>query len=306
MRRAGSGVRTNDVVIEHPANCVALLLHPLEHSRAAEQALLFAGNGGKKQRGAKRSVAVGSRAAQQARAFHADRHARSVVIRARRVQIRIHDVGGAAIEMSGDNKNGFREHRIGARKNGVDIFHGNGLLLVLLARSLEICRRRFAACFRILWSISRRRARMWSRAQPGPREESLHEASELRVPQATSCSISARIASGSISFASTALAGRAKKFRFRMHLAEARPDRFARKATPQSTKAAASRTEVMWKCSTDITCTAAMDLDPPAVGDLVAQALLPVRFLPMSNRIETSLVDLRNPHRQECLCYSKL
>ena len=47
MRRARRGIGADDVVIEHSADRVALLLHPLQHALGAEQALFFARNAAK-------------------------------------------------------------------------------------------------------------------------------------------------------------------------------------------------------------------------------------------------------------------
>ncbi len=42
MRRAGRGVAANDIVVEHSAYRVSLLLHPFKHPGAAQQPLLLA------------------------------------------------------------------------------------------------------------------------------------------------------------------------------------------------------------------------------------------------------------------------
>src|SRR4029077_3496293 len=52
MGCSGRRIVAYDVVIEHAANGVALPLGPFEQAIAAEQALLFPWNGGKKKRGA--------------------------------------------------------------------------------------------------------------------------------------------------------------------------------------------------------------------------------------------------------------
>src|SRR5258708_3302884 len=57
-------------------------------------------------------------------------------------------------------------------------------------------------------TIPLRRATIWSRAQPMPRAESVHDERELREPQLTNCSIKARIDFSSTSWRATGFAGR--------------------------------------------------------------------------------------------------
>jgi len=107
MRRAGRGVAANNIVVEHSAHRVSLLLHPFEHPGAAQQSLLFARDRRKQQRRAKRIAPHRCWPAQQAGAFHTHRNAGSIIVRARRVQIWIHYVAGSAVKMSGDDEYGF-------------------------------------------------------------------------------------------------------------------------------------------------------------------------------------------------------
>src|SRR5260221_14588434 len=53
MRRAGRGVAANNIVVEHSAHRVSLLIHPFEHPGAAQQSLLFARDRRKQQSRAK-------------------------------------------------------------------------------------------------------------------------------------------------------------------------------------------------------------------------------------------------------------
>ena len=122
VRRARRGVGSHDVVIQETADLVALLLQVGEKASAAEQALFFARDGGKQQRGA-----VGA-ARKQARRGESHRDAGGIVIGAGRVHLRIHHVGSARIEVAGDEKNRFSEQRIAAGKNGDDIFKMRGLI----------------------------------------------------------------------------------------------------------------------------------------------------------------------------------
>ena len=50
MWSAGGLIGAHDVVIEHAADGVALILQPFDHVLGAHQALLFARDGGKEQR----------------------------------------------------------------------------------------------------------------------------------------------------------------------------------------------------------------------------------------------------------------
>ncbi len=72
MRGSGRGIGAYDVVIEHPADGVALLLGPIEQMIASEQALFFAGNGGEEERGAVCAFAACSGSADETGGFHAD------------------------------------------------------------------------------------------------------------------------------------------------------------------------------------------------------------------------------------------
>ena len=76
MRRAGRRVRAHDVVVQHSAHRVTLLLHPIHQVRAAEQPLLFSGHRGEKYRRAIRRSALRPCLAQQTRALDAHRHTR--------------------------------------------------------------------------------------------------------------------------------------------------------------------------------------------------------------------------------------
>jgi len=127
MRRAGGGVCANNVVIQHSTYCVALLLCPLHKMRAAEQSLLFARDGGEQNCRAVCPAAVCSHLAKQARAFHAYGYARSIIVRAGSIEVRIHHVRRPRIKMPGNDEDRFRQLRISSGKNGVHVFQRNGL-----------------------------------------------------------------------------------------------------------------------------------------------------------------------------------
>src|SRR4029077_17373804 len=94
---------------------------------AAEQALLFPWNGGKKKRGAVSAFAARGGFAEQARRLHADGNTGRIIVRSGSVRFRAHDVGRARVVMARDNEERFRELWIGAGKNGVNAFEGNRL-----------------------------------------------------------------------------------------------------------------------------------------------------------------------------------
>ena len=101
MRAAGSEIGADDVIVEHCADLVAVLLQILEQAGAAEQALFFAGDRREDQRRPvleDRPDDVGDR--KQPRAFQAHRRAGSIVIGAGRVGVRVHDVRGHGVEVA--------------------------------------------------------------------------------------------------------------------------------------------------------------------------------------------------------------
>src|SRR5258705_71527 len=71
MRGSRRGIVADDVVIEHAADGVALLLGPFEQTIAAGEALLFAGNCGEEKRGAVCGCAARDGVGGQARACDA-------------------------------------------------------------------------------------------------------------------------------------------------------------------------------------------------------------------------------------------
>src|SRR5256885_9436720 len=127
MRRSRRWISAYDIVVQHAANRVALLLGPLEQPIASEQALLFTRNRGKQQRSSITGVSIRGSLAQEARGFHADGHSRSVIVRAGSIRLGIHHVRGAGIVVTRDNENGLRELWIGSRKHSVNIFERHGL-----------------------------------------------------------------------------------------------------------------------------------------------------------------------------------
>src|ERR1700687_5177556 len=72
MRGSRRRLVAYDVVSEHAADGVALLLGPVEQMIATEQTLFFAGNGGEQDRGAVSALAVCGGYAEEAGGFHAD------------------------------------------------------------------------------------------------------------------------------------------------------------------------------------------------------------------------------------------
>src|SRR5215831_18299036 len=116
MRGTGSEVSADDVVVQHAANSVALLLDPFEHVCGAEQTLLFAGDRGEKKRASEPAVRL-RESAEQTGSFDTDCHAGSVVIGAGRVESGIHNVPetGHGVEVAGHEKDGFGAFFVGAR-----------------------------------------------------------------------------------------------------------------------------------------------------------------------------------------------
>ena len=130
MRSTWRGICSNNVVIQHSADGIALLLHPLEQMRAAQQSLLFSGNRSKQNRGAvapELPVPVRFRPTQQPGAFDAHGRPGSVVIRARSIRGRIHHVRRPRIKVPRDDENRFRQLGIRARQNCIHILQRNRL-----------------------------------------------------------------------------------------------------------------------------------------------------------------------------------
>ena len=92
MRSTGSGIGAHNIVVQHPADGVALLFRPLQKMRAAKQPLLFPGNSRKQYRRAIRRGAFRRRLAEQAHTFHAHRHSRGIVVRSWSIRLWIHHI----------------------------------------------------------------------------------------------------------------------------------------------------------------------------------------------------------------------
>src|SRR6266481_6818078 len=137
MRRSRGGIIAHDVVIEHAADGVTLLLGPFEQAIAAEQALFFAWNGGEEKRGAVSTFAVRGGFAEQTRGLYADRNAGSIIIRAGSVGLRVHDIGWPRVVVARDNEERFRELWVGAGKNGVNAFEMKRLAGGALGSGIE-------------------------------------------------------------------------------------------------------------------------------------------------------------------------
>ena len=121
---AGSGVSTHDVVVENSFELPALFAGEVRQVSRTNQALFFAGHGGKHQGGGKVEFAQG------ARAFERNRHAGGIVVGAGRsagsVSPVFEDVGVDGIVMSGDQVHAFGLRRIGAAQDGVDVGDSRG------------------------------------------------------------------------------------------------------------------------------------------------------------------------------------
>src|SRR6267154_4670459 len=114
MRGARRGIVAYDVVVEHAADGVALLLGPIEQTIAAEEALLFAGNCGEEKRGAVSAFAAGGGFAEEAGGFNAHGNAGGIVVCAGGVGFGVHHVGWAGIVVTGDDEERFRQLGVGA------------------------------------------------------------------------------------------------------------------------------------------------------------------------------------------------
>src|SRR5712671_734045 len=137
MRGSRRGIVAHDVVVEHAADGVALLLGPIEQTIAAEEALLFAGNGGEEKRGAVCGCAARGGFAEEARGFDAYGDAGGIVVGAGSVGFGVHHVGWARIVVTGDNEERFREFGVGAGENGVDAFQRERLAGRALTGGIE-------------------------------------------------------------------------------------------------------------------------------------------------------------------------
>src|SRR5882762_5303027 len=131
------GIVAYDVVIEHAADGVALLLGPFEQTIAAEEALLFAGNGGEEKRGAVCGCAARDGFGEQARGFDAYGDAGGIVVCAGGVGFGVHHVGWAGIVVTGDDEERFRQLGVGAGEDGVDAFQRERLAGRALAGGIE-------------------------------------------------------------------------------------------------------------------------------------------------------------------------
>ncbi len=127
MRGARRRVGADDVIIEHAAYGVALVLQPREHVLRAEQALLFAGDHGEQYRGTILRRPGRTGASQEPGALQADCNSGSVIIRAGRVYLRIQNVTGAAVHVPGNQEDSIGNGEFAAGKESVDVLHGNGL-----------------------------------------------------------------------------------------------------------------------------------------------------------------------------------
>src|SRR5258706_240589 len=108
MRGSGRGIVAYDVVVEHAADGVALLLGPIEQTIATEQALLFAGNGGEEKRGAVCGCPARGGFAEQAGGLDAYGNAGGIVVGSGSVGFGVHYVGWARIVVAGDDEERFR------------------------------------------------------------------------------------------------------------------------------------------------------------------------------------------------------
>src|SRR5882672_10176526 len=116
------GIVADDVIVEHAADGVALLLGPFEQTIAAEEALFFAGNCGEEKRGSVCGCAARDGFGEQARGFDAYGDAGGIVVGAGSVGFGVHHVGWTRIVMAGDDEERFRQFGVGAGENGVDAF----------------------------------------------------------------------------------------------------------------------------------------------------------------------------------------
>src|SRR5882672_4024812 len=98
------GIVADDVIVEHAADGVALLLGPIEQTIAAEEALFFAGNCGEEKRGAVSGFAVCGGFAEEAGGLHAYGNTRGIVVGAGSVGLGVHHVGRARIVVAGDDE----------------------------------------------------------------------------------------------------------------------------------------------------------------------------------------------------------
>src|SRR5882762_6174123 len=137
MRGARRGIVAYDVVVEHAANGVALLLGPFEQTIAAEEALLFAGNCGEEKRGAVCGCAARDGFGEQARGFDAYGDAGGIVVCAGSVGFGVHHVGWTRIVVAGDDEECFCELGVGAGEDGVDAFQRERLAGSALTGGIE-------------------------------------------------------------------------------------------------------------------------------------------------------------------------
>src|SRR5712671_6807559 len=114
MRGSRRGIVAHDVVVEHAADGVALLLGPIEQTIAAEEALLFAGNGGEEKRGAVCGCAARGGFAEEAGGFHAYGNAGSIVVGSGSVGFGVRYVRWTRIVVTGHDEECFCELGIGA------------------------------------------------------------------------------------------------------------------------------------------------------------------------------------------------
>src|SRR5258708_7318263 len=137
MRGSARRIVAYNVVVEHSADGVALLLGPIEQTIAAEEALLFTGNGGEEKRGAVCGCAARGGFAEEAGGFDAYGDAGSIVVCAGCVGFGVHHVRWAGIVMAGDDEERFRQLGVGAGENGVDAFQRERLAGSALARGIK-------------------------------------------------------------------------------------------------------------------------------------------------------------------------
>src|SRR5882762_774449 len=137
MRGSRRGIVAYDVVVEHAADGVALLLGPFEQTIAAEETLFFAGNGGEEKRGSVRAFAAGGGFAEEAGGLHTDGNAGGIIVGTGSVCLGVHYIRRARIVMAGDDEERFGEFRVGARENGVDAFQRERLAGRALTGGIE-------------------------------------------------------------------------------------------------------------------------------------------------------------------------
>ncbi len=120
VRASRREVRSDDVVVQEPADLVPLFLQVAEETFSAEQALLFPRDRREEERRAKLPRR------EQPRALDRHGHAGRVVVGSGRVRLRVHHGGGHRVVMAGDQEHSLREFRVGARQEREDVLEARG------------------------------------------------------------------------------------------------------------------------------------------------------------------------------------